>query len=190
MVYYTWKGNSKTWWNWQSRVRYLYFKEKHKGSTGGLQRHNEREPGQRHSNKNIKPDRTKNNIFLKPKRWWPNVRIWRRVDDDRWRLWIQKELNDSERHWSRWWKLNRYNLRRYHQGKRRNANQALKKRRLRGVKKCMAKRISFRSDPRRRDNAHLRVILLPCRWPSGRSIGEEKGVIGDKKRKRRNIHRT
>ena len=41
--------------------------EKHKGSTGGLQRHNEREPGQRHSNKNIKPDRTKDNIFLKPK---------------------------------------------------------------------------------------------------------------------------
>lgn len=44
----------------------LHF-EKHKGSTGGLQRHNEREPGQRHSNKNIKPDRTKDNIFLKPK---------------------------------------------------------------------------------------------------------------------------
>ena len=44
----------------------LHF-EKHRGSTGGLQRHNEREPGQRHSNKNIKPDRTKDNIFLKPK---------------------------------------------------------------------------------------------------------------------------
>ena len=44
----------------------LHF-EKHKRSTGGLQRHNEREPGQRHSNKNIKPDRTKDNIFLKPK---------------------------------------------------------------------------------------------------------------------------
>lgn len=44
----------------------LHF-EKHKGSTGGLQRHNEREPGQRHSNKNIKPERTKDNIFLKPK---------------------------------------------------------------------------------------------------------------------------
>lgn len=44
----------------------LHF-EKHKGSTGGLQRHNEREPGQRHSNKNIKPDRTKDNIFLTPK---------------------------------------------------------------------------------------------------------------------------
>lgn len=44
----------------------LHF-EKHKGSTGGLQRHNEREPGQRHSNKNIKPDRTKDNIFLKSK---------------------------------------------------------------------------------------------------------------------------
>ena len=44
----------------------LHF-EKHKGSTGGLQRHNEREPGQRHSNKNIKPDRTKDNIFLKTK---------------------------------------------------------------------------------------------------------------------------
>lgn len=44
----------------------LHF-EKYKGSTGGLQRHNEREPGQRHSNKNIKPDRTKDNIFLKPK---------------------------------------------------------------------------------------------------------------------------
>ena len=44
----------------------LHF-EKHKGSTGGLQHHNEREPGQRHSNKNIKPDRTKDNIFLKPK---------------------------------------------------------------------------------------------------------------------------
>lgn len=44
----------------------LHF-EKHKGSTGGLQRHNEREPGQRHSNKNIKPERTKDNIFLKSK---------------------------------------------------------------------------------------------------------------------------
>lgn len=44
----------------------LHF-EKHKGSTGGLQRHNEREPGQRHSNKNIKAERTKDNIFLKPK---------------------------------------------------------------------------------------------------------------------------
>ena len=44
----------------------LHF-EKHKGSTGGLQRHNEREPGQRHSNKNIKPDRTRDNIFLKQK---------------------------------------------------------------------------------------------------------------------------
>ncbi len=40
---------------------------KTQGSTGGLQRHNEREPSQRHSVKNIKPDRTKDNIFLKPK---------------------------------------------------------------------------------------------------------------------------
>ncbi len=44
----------------------LHF-EKHKGSTDWTTRHNEREPGQRHSNKNIKPDKTKDNIFPKPK---------------------------------------------------------------------------------------------------------------------------
>ncbi len=44
----------------------IFAPEKHKkGSTGGLQRHNEREDSQRHSNKNIKPDQTKDNIFLK-----------------------------------------------------------------------------------------------------------------------------
>lgn len=38
---------------------------KHKHGTMGLKRHNERIPGQRHSNKKIKPERTKDNIFLK-----------------------------------------------------------------------------------------------------------------------------
>ncbi len=32
---------------------------KTQGVNGGLQRHNEREPGQRHFQQNIKPDRTK-----------------------------------------------------------------------------------------------------------------------------------
>ncbi len=43
--------------------------EKHKGSTGGLQRKaREREPGQRHSNKNIKPDERKTiSLLTKPK---------------------------------------------------------------------------------------------------------------------------
>ncbi len=44
------------------RFRYLYA-EKHKG----LQRHNEREPVNDIQTKNIKPIRTKDNIFLKPK---------------------------------------------------------------------------------------------------------------------------
>lgn len=56
----------------------LHF-EKHKGSTGGLQRHNEREPGQRHSNKNIKGYKTKDNIFLIPK----DDRTYRERIDDR-----------------------------------------------------------------------------------------------------------
>lgn len=41
--------------------------EKHKGndtSVNGLQRHNERVPGQKHSNKNIKDERTHENVFL------------------------------------------------------------------------------------------------------------------------------
>lgn len=38
---------------------------KHKHGTMGLKRHNERIPGQRHSNKKIKSERTKDNIFLK-----------------------------------------------------------------------------------------------------------------------------
>lgn len=37
---------------------------RHKHGTMGLKRHNERIPGQRHSNKQIKPERTKDNIFL------------------------------------------------------------------------------------------------------------------------------
>lgn len=41
----------------------LKFK-KHRHGTLGLKRHNERIPGQRHSNKSIKPERTKDNIFL------------------------------------------------------------------------------------------------------------------------------
>lgn len=42
--------------------------EKHKGNdtaVNGLQRHNERKPGQKHSNKNIKDDRTAENVFLR-----------------------------------------------------------------------------------------------------------------------------
>lgn len=42
----------------------LHF-EKYKYPSPGLQRHNERKPGQRHSNKNIDRHKTKNNIFLK-----------------------------------------------------------------------------------------------------------------------------
>ena len=42
----------------------LHF-EKYKYPSPGLQRHNERKPGQKHSNKNIRADKTKNNIFLK-----------------------------------------------------------------------------------------------------------------------------
>lgn len=38
--------------------------EKHKTGSRGLQRHDERVPGQKHSNKNIKPERTKDNIAL------------------------------------------------------------------------------------------------------------------------------
>ncbi len=44
------------------------------------------------------------------------------------------------------------------------------------LKSRMAKRIYFRSDPRR--TPHLHCVIL-CRWPSGESIGE-KDVIGDK----------
>jgi len=42
--------------------------EKHKGNdaaVNGLQRHNERKPGQKHSNKNIKDERTAENVFLR-----------------------------------------------------------------------------------------------------------------------------
>lgn len=42
--------------------------EKHKANdtaVNGLQRHNEREPGQKHSNKNIDDERTQDNVFLK-----------------------------------------------------------------------------------------------------------------------------
>lgn len=42
----------------------LHF-EKHNGGVNGLQRHNERKPGQRHANKRIKDDRTKDNVVLK-----------------------------------------------------------------------------------------------------------------------------
>ena len=45
----------------------LHF-EKHKGNdtaVNGLQRHNERVPGQKHSNKNINDERTQDNVFLK-----------------------------------------------------------------------------------------------------------------------------
>lgn len=44
----------------------LHF-EKHKGTMeiNGLQRHNERKPGEKHSNKRIKDERTKDNIMLK-----------------------------------------------------------------------------------------------------------------------------
>ena len=42
----------------------LHF-EKYRYPSPGLQRHNERKPGQKHSNKNIRADKTKNNIFLK-----------------------------------------------------------------------------------------------------------------------------
>lgn len=40
---------------------------KHKSGARGLQRHNEREPGQKHSNENINDERTKDNIFLTEK---------------------------------------------------------------------------------------------------------------------------
>lgn len=42
--------------------------EKHKGNdtaVNGLQRHNERKPGQKHANKNIKDERTAENVFLR-----------------------------------------------------------------------------------------------------------------------------
>lgn len=44
----------------------LHFK-KHKGTMeiNGLQRHNERKPGEKHSNKRIKDERTKDNVMLK-----------------------------------------------------------------------------------------------------------------------------
>lgn len=42
----------------------LHF-EKYRYPSPGLQRHNERKPGQKHSNKNIRADKTTNNIFLK-----------------------------------------------------------------------------------------------------------------------------
>lgn len=42
----------------------LHF-EKYRYPSPGLQRHNERKPGQKHSNKNIDSAKTKNNIFLK-----------------------------------------------------------------------------------------------------------------------------
>lgn len=59
----------------------LHF-EKHKGATGGLQKHNEREPGQRHSNKNIVSEKTKDNIFLKEKNALTyGERIKRRLDE-------------------------------------------------------------------------------------------------------------
>ena len=55
----------------------LHF-EKYKYPSPGLQRHNERKPGQKHSNKNIRADKTKNNIFLKQP---DGLSITRRVND-------------------------------------------------------------------------------------------------------------
>ncbi len=81
----------------------MHFEKHKRGSTGGLQRHNEREPGQRHSNKNIKkPDRTKDNIFLKPK---DDRTYGERVDD---RLELDTESKSGRKTRSRWWKQ-RYN---------------------------------------------------------------------------------
>ncbi len=66
---------------------------KTKGSTNWTTK-NERGPGQRHSNKeNIKPDRTKDNIFLKPK----DDRTYGEQVDDRLEAGYGELRSDSER---------------------------------------------------------------------------------------------
>ncbi len=81
----------------------LHFENK--GSTGGLQRHNRREPGQRHSNKNIKPDEGEGQPHLLRKM---TERMAWRVDDRLERL--DTELSDSERHSRRWYYRNNEQL--------------------------------------------------------------------------------
>lgn len=64
----------------------LHF-EKHKTGSVGLKKHNERIPGQRHSNKNIKAEKTKDNIFLAGDR---SLSYNQRINDI-----IQKNVNRS-----------------------------------------------------------------------------------------------
>ncbi len=103
---------------------------------------NEREPGQRHSNKNIKPDRTKdNNIFLKPK---DDRTVWRRVDD---------RLEVGYRELKRFGKTQLKMVEataapKISQGKRRNANRGVERayEELKGNGR--RREYHFRSDPR------------------------------------------
>ncbi len=69
----------------------------------------QREPGQRHSKQNIKPDRTKDNMLK------PNDQTYGERVDDRLENGC-RELSDLERRSQDGWKQ-RYNLGRYHQGK-------------------------------------------------------------------------
>lgn len=65
----------------------LHFK-KHKNGTTGLKRHVERKPGQKHANEHIKPELTKDNIFLAGNR---NLSYQQRIDNI-----IKSQLGDKK----------------------------------------------------------------------------------------------
>ncbi len=170
MVYYT-KGNSK-----HGEIIKAEFdlctSKNTRGQRVDYKGNNEREPGQRHSNKNYhKPDRTKDNIFLKPK----DDRTYGERVDECWRL-DTGELKRFERRVSRWWKQ-RYNLGLYHQGKRRNANEALKEC-SRGAKGnvCMKRILSQWSTGR---GQRPTSVLWFCAVDQAGNLSA-KDVIGDK----------
>ncbi len=110
----------------------------------------EREPGQRHSNEKYqKPDRTKDNIFLKPKMTERMASGWMTI----WRLTgeLKRFGKDAVKDGG-----NNSTTGAISPGKRRNANQALKEA-YEELKGNVAKRISFRSDPRRRRQRPISV---------------------------------
>ncbi len=145
-----------------SRVRYLCAKNK---GLGGLQKHNEREPGQRHSNKNIKPDERKTISFWNRERWPERMASgWMTVWRGQGAKAIRKDAEDGGN--------NIFNLGRYHQGKRRNTK-------------------IWRGNTRLKEmygESHFlywsideTTLISYCDWPSRGDLS--KDVIGTTKRK-------
>ncbi len=153
----------------KAEVRYLCTSKNTRGPNGWTTKANANPVNDIQAN--IKPDRTKDNIFLKPK------------NDDRtygdgwmtvWRL-DTGRLRDSEGTQSRWWKPN---------GATWGDITRKQKMQIRGVERTRERgnvwrrrRYHFRSSPSRRDNAHLCDFV-----PLTKQNLSAKDVIGDERK--------